>query len=52
MKCRVKDYSDLVPVIGNLLDANVGSVLLVEGNWKVDAKYGRQLILSLLLKIT
>ena len=42
LKCRVKDYSDLVPVVGNLLDANVGSVLLVEGAWKVDAKYGRQ----------
>lgn len=42
LKCRVKDYADLVPVVGNLLDANVGSVLIVEGNWKVDAKYGRQ----------
>lgn len=44
LKCRVKDYADLVPVVGSLLDANVGSVLLVEGNWKVDAKYGRQFI--------
>lgn len=44
LKCRVKDYAELVPVVGNLLDANVGSVLLVEGNWKVDAKYGRQFL--------
>lgn len=44
LKCRVKDYTELVPVIGNLLDVNVGSVLLVEGNWKVDAKYGRQFV--------
>ncbi|HOO80621.1 MAG TPA: ATP-dependent RecD-like DNA helicase, partial [Lachnospiraceae bacterium] len=44
LKCRVKDYADLVPVVGSLLDANVGSVLLVEGNWKVDTKYGRQFI--------
>ncbi len=44
LKCRVKDYSDLVPVVGNLLDANVGSVLLAEGSWKVDAKYGRQFV--------
>lgn len=44
LKCRVKDYTDLVPVVGSLLDANVGSVLLVEGNWKVDVKYGRQFI--------
>jgi len=44
LKCRVKDYSELVPVIGNLLDANVGSVLIVEGNWKVDSKYGKQFV--------
>ena len=44
LKCRVKDYTELVPVIGNLLDVNVGSVLLVEGNWKIDAKYGRQFV--------
>ena len=44
LKCRVKDYSDLVAVVGNLVDANVGSVLIVEGNWKVDARYGRQFI--------
>lgn len=44
LKCRVKDYADLVPVVGNLLDANVGSVLLAEGNWKVDARYGRQFV--------
>ena len=44
LKCRVKDHSDLVPVIGNMLDANVGSVLLAEGDWKVDSKYGRQFV--------
>ena len=44
LKCRVKDYAELVAVIGNLLDVNVGSVLLVQGNWKVDAKYGRQFV--------
>lgn len=42
LKVHVKGYDDLVTVVGNLLDANVGSVLLVEGNWKVDSKYGRQ----------
>ena len=44
LKVRVKDYTDLVAVVGSLLDANVGSVLLVDGNWKVDSKYGRQFI--------
>lgn len=42
LKVAVKGYDDLVTVVGNLLDASVGSVLLIEGNWKVDAKYGRQ----------
>lgn len=44
LKARVKDFSELVPVIGNLLDVNIGSVLLVEGNWKVDKQYGRQFV--------
>ena len=42
LKARVKDYAELVAVVGNLLDASVGSVLLVEGSWKVDSRYGRQ----------
>ena len=44
LKCRMKNYSELVPVIGNMIDANVGSVLVCEGNWKVDSKYGRQFV--------
>lgn len=44
LKVRVKGYDDLVTVVGNLLDVSVGSVLAVEGNWKVDAKYGRQFL--------
>ncbi len=42
LKVRMKGYSDLVAVVGNLFDVNVGSVLIVDGTWKVDAKYGRQ----------
>ncbi len=44
LKCAVKNYNDLVTVVGNLVDANVGSVLLIDGNWKVDTKYGRQFL--------
>ena len=44
IKTRVKGFSDLVPVVGNLLDVNVGSVLLVTGDWKIDHKYGRQFV--------
>lgn len=42
LKTKVKGYSDLVTVVGNMPDVNVGSVLLIEGNWKVDRKYGQQ----------
>ncbi len=42
LKTRVKGYEELVTVVGNLLEVNVGSVLLMEGSWKVDSKYGRQ----------
>ena len=42
LKCKVKDYTELVTVIGNMLDVNGGSVLLVHGNWKVDTKHGKQ----------
>ena len=42
LKVNVKGYDDLVTVVGSLLDANVGSVLLIDGDWKIDTKYGRQ----------
>lgn len=42
LKARVKGYRDLVAIVGNLLDVNVGSVLLIDGDWKIDNKYGRQ----------
>ena len=42
LKCAVKDYSDLVTVVGTMPDTHVGSVLSLEGMWKVDARYGRQ----------
>ena len=42
LKCAVKNYSDLVTVVGIMPDTHVGSVLSLEGFWKMDAKYGRQ----------
>ena len=44
VKVKVKGYDDLVTLVGNLLDVVVGSVLLVEGQWKVDKKYGQQFL--------
>ncbi len=42
LRVKVKGYDDLVTVVGSLLDVNVGSVLIIDGSWRVDAKYGRQ----------
>lgn len=44
MKVKVKDYNDLVTLVGNLLDVQAGSVLLCEGNWKNDRRYGAQFV--------
>lgn len=44
MRVKVKDYSDLVTLVGNLLDVPVGAVLLCNGDWKVDKRYGRQFV--------
>ena len=42
IKCKAKDYSDLVTVVGAMPDVHVGAVLSLEGFWKIDSKYGRQ----------
>ena len=44
LKVNVKDYPDLVTVVGNLADVVVGSVLLIEGEWKNHPKYGTQFL--------
>lgn len=46
MKVNAKGYNDLVTIVGSLLDVPVGSVLLCEGDWKVDKKYGSQLVIQ------
>lgn len=42
LKCAVKNYNDLITVVGTMPDTHVGSVLSLEGFWKMDVKYGRQ----------
>ena len=44
MKVKVKGYDNLVTLSGSLLDVPVGSVLLVDGDWRVDPKYGQQFV--------
>ena len=42
MRVKVKDYNEPVTLIGNLLEVPVGAVLLCDGDWIMDKKYGRQ----------
>ena len=46
MRAKVKDHSDLVTLVGTMLDVPVGSVLLCEGDWKIDRKYGQQFVVD------
>ena len=46
LKGKVKDHNDLVTLVGTMLEVPVGSVLLCEGDWKIDRKYGKQFIVQ------
>ena len=42
LKCAVKNNKELITVVGTMPETHVGSVLSLEGWWKMDKKYGRQ----------
>ena len=42
IKCRAKGYPELITVVGVMPETHAGSVLMLKGSWKVDARYGRQ----------
>ena len=44
MKVKVKGYDNPVTLVGSLLEVPVGSVLLVDGEWKVNQQYGNQFV--------
>ena len=46
LKARVKGYDDLVTLVGNMLDVTVGTVLVAEGQWKVNRQYGSQFVVE------
>lgn len=46
IKCRVKNYTELVTVVGAMPEVHIGSVLYMGGSWRVDPKYGRQFSLE------
>ena len=42
IKIKSKGFSELVTVVGNMASVNVGTVVSLKGEWKYDAKYGKQ----------
>ena len=46
LKARVKGYYDLVTIVSNMLDVTVGSVLVADGQWKVNRQYGSQFVVE------
>lgn len=42
LRVNVKGYKDVVTLVGNFCDTKVGAVLAVEGNWRMDTKFGKQ----------
>ena len=42
LKASVKGYRDLQCIVGNFFEVTVGATLVVEGEWRVDKRYGRQ----------
>ena len=42
IKIRARGYAELVAVVGSMSGVNVGCVLSMRGEWKIDPKYGRQ----------
>lgn len=42
IKCKAKGYNDIITVVGAMPEVHVGAVLTMTGEWKMDAKFGRQ----------
>lgn len=42
IKVRSKGFPDLVTVVGNLAAVNVGAIIKLKGQWKMDSKFGKQ----------
>ena len=42
IKIKSKGYADLVTVVGSLAAVNVGAIIRLKGEWKMDSKFGKQ----------
>ena len=45
-KLKSRGYFDLITIVGSLPSVNVGAIVSLKGEWKVDSKYGRQFVVS------
>ncbi len=43
LRLKVREYQDLVTAVGSLAGIQAGSALLVEGDWRMDSRFGKQL---------
>lgn len=46
LKANVKGYNDLVTLVGNMPEVTVGTVMVAEGEWKVNKQYSSQFVVS------
>ena len=46
LRCRARGFQELVTVVGTMPETHVGSILQLEGEWRLDARYGRQFSVS------
>ena len=44
LRVKARGFSELVTVVGNMGTVNVGAILSLKGEWKMDSKYGRQFV--------
>jgi exodeoxyribonuclease V alpha subunit len=44
IKIKSKGFAELVTVVGNLAAVNVGSIIRLKGEWKMDSKFGKQFV--------
>lgn len=42
LKAKAGKYTNLVTIVGNMSDVNVGSILILSGFWKINSKFGKQ----------
>lgn len=42
IKLKSSTYTDIITITGYIWPVNVGSILMLQGEWKTDTKYGRQ----------